>query len=230
MSVVAVVSQKGGVGKSTLCIHIATEAVRKKLRAVIIELDRQGTTSLFWSKRRAKALQPDDMVGRIDDNPPQPVVHRVDPSTLMPVLEQMRLAGIEYVVLDLPGAHNPGVNMAMQASDYVLVPTRPHDVDLHSSLETADAARRLKKPSAFVLTLVPSTGKDAEETRDALEEQGFVVAPFVLGDRRKDYADAVASGLTVQEMAPQSKSATEIRELYKWLRKELEKVHGRNKA
>jgi len=118
MSIVAVVSQKGGVGKSTLCIHLASEAVRKKLRTVILELDRQGTTSLFWSKRRAEALKPDDMVGRIDDNPPQPVVHRVDPSTLMPALEQMRLAGIEFVVLDLPGAHNPAVSMALHASDY----------------------------------------------------------------------------------------------------------------
>ena len=47
-----------------------------------------------------------------------------------------------------------------------------------------------------------------------------------LGDRRKDYADAIASGLTVQEMVPQSKSAAEIRELYRWLHKELERVHG----
>jgi hypothetical protein len=48
----------------------------------------------------------------------------------------------------------------------------------------------------------------------------------MLGDRRKEYADAIASGLTVQEMAPQGKSATEIRELYKWLQKELKKIHG----
>ena len=231
MSIVAVVSQKGGVAKSTLCIHLATMAVQKKLRAVILELDKQGTASLLWSKRRAEKHRPDDMVGRIDATPPQPEVHRVDPSTLIPVLEEMRKGSMEFVVLDLPGANNPGVAMAMQAADYVLIPTRPNDVDLHSGLETADVAKRLKKPMAFVFTFVPGTGADAQQMREKLENNGFTVAPKGLGDRRKEYAEAIANGTTVQEAKPDSASATEIRAIYKWLQEELEKkAHGRQAA
>ena len=232
MSIVAVVSQKGGVAKSTLCIHLATMAVQKKLRAVILELDKQGTASLLWSKRRAERYTPEDLVkGMGNQTPPQPEVHRVDPSTLIPVLEEMRGGSMEFVVLDLPGANNPGVAMAMQAADYVLIPTRPNDVDLHSGLETADVAKRLKKPMAFVFTFVPSTGTDADRMRDKLEDNGFTVAPKGLGDRRKEYAEAIADGTTVQEAKSNSASAIEVRAIYKWLQEELEKkAHGRQAA
>jgi chromosome partitioning protein len=160
MSVVAAVSQGGGVGKSTLAIHLATEATRKphNLRAAIIKLDKQGTTSLFWSQRRTEKHRPDDLIGKVDENPVQPEVHRVDPSMLLPTLEEMRHAGLQFVVLDLPGAHNPAVMMAMSMADYVLIPSRPHDVNLHKSLETAAATKRLDKPMAYVLTFVPPPG------------------------------------------------------------------------
>jgi chromosome partitioning protein len=228
MSVVAAVSQGGGVGKSTLAIHLATEATRKphNLRAAIIELDKQGTTSLFWSQRRAEKHRPDDLIGKIDENPVQPEVHRVDPSTLRPTLEEMHRTGLQFVVLDLPGAHNPAVMMAMSMADYVLIPSRPHDVDLHKSLETAAAAKRLDKPMAYVLTFVPPTGSDAERVRDDLEQEKFTVAPGGLGDRRKEYADAILDGTTVQEKDPHSKSAKEVRKIFNWLLEELEKAHG----
>jgi chromosome partitioning protein len=57
MSIIAIASQKGGVGMSMLAIHIAAEAARKKKRTVILELDRQGTVSLLWNKRRAEKAQ-----------------------------------------------------------------------------------------------------------------------------------------------------------------------------
>ena len=58
MSIIAVASQKGGVAKSTLAIHLAVEAVRKrKLRTVILELDKQGTAGLLWNQRRARTVR-----------------------------------------------------------------------------------------------------------------------------------------------------------------------------
>ena len=228
MSVVAIVSQKGGVSKSCLCIHLAVEGVRKKARTVVLELDPQGTTSVFWAERRAKnAKQPRTASLFGDDAHLQPEVRRADPSTLVPTLEQMRADGVQLVLLDLPGANNPAVTMAMAAADYILIPTRPNDVDLHASLETADAARRLRKPAAYVLTFVPSSGKDAQRMRDDLEDHDHVVAPSGLGDRRKDFADAIADGVGVQEIKPDSASAQEVRTIYNWLRQQLEKVHGK---
>jgi chromosome partitioning protein len=229
MSIIAVVSQKGGCAKSTLAIHLAVEAVRKrKLRTVILELDRQGTTGLLWNQRRAENHAPDDLVKAMGDGTPaQPEVHRVDSSNVQIVLEEMRGGGVEFVILDLPGAHNPAVAKAIAASDYVLIPSRPNDIDVHASLETADIARRLNKPFAYVLTFVPSSGQDEPKMREALEDAGLTVAPKGLGDRRREYADAIAGGTTVQEMKPGSASAAEVKAIWRWLEQELEAIHGR---
>ena len=229
MSVVAIVSQKGGVSKSCLCIHLAVEAVRKKARTVVLELDPQGTTSVFWAERRAKkAKQPRTASLFGDDAHLQPEVRRADPSTLVPTLEQMRADGVQVVLLDLPGANNPAVTMAMAAADYILIPTRPNDVDLHASLETADAARRLHKPvglRADVCTVQRARTLSGCATIWRMHDH--VVAPSGLGDRRKDFADAIADGVGVQEIKPDSASAQEVRTIYNWLRQQLEKVHGK---
>jgi hypothetical protein len=42
-------------------------------------------------------------------------------------------------------------------ADITLIPTRPRDVDLQPSIETADAARRASKPFAYIFTFVPAT-------------------------------------------------------------------------
>jgi chromosome partitioning protein len=231
MSIIAVVSQKGGCAKSTLAIHLAVEAVRKKkMRTVILELDKQGTTGLLWNQRRAESHEPDDLVKAMGDAPPQPEVHRVDSSNIQVVLEEMRRGGVEFVVLDLPGAHNPAVAKAIAASDYILIPSRPNDIDIHASLETVDIARRLKRPFAYVFTFVPATGQDEPKMREALEDAGLTVAPKGLGDRRREYAEAIASGSTVQEMKPNSASAAEVKAIWRWLEQQLEASHDRKAA
>ena len=176
--------------------------------------------------RKAKQPRTASLFG--DDAHLQPEVRRADPSTLVPTLEQMRADGVQLVLLDLPGADNAATRpLAMAASQLHPDPQRGHnDVDLHASLETADAARRLQKPAAYVLTFVPSSGKDAQRMRDDLEDHDHVVAPSGLGDGR-DFADAIADGVGVQEIKPDSASAQEVRTIYNWLRQQLEKVHGK---
>ena len=126
--------------------------------------------------------------------------------------------------------HSPAVVKAISVADYLLIPTRPSDVDLQASIETADTARRLKKPYAYVFTFVPSTGQDTANMRDTLEGEGLVVAPGGLGDRRKEFGKAIEEGRTVQELGPESKSAREVRDLWKWVEKQLEASHDRKVA
>jgi hypothetical protein len=58
----------------------------------------------------------------------------------------IRSAGVQLIVLNLPGTHSPAINKAIGIADITLIPTRLRDVDLQPSIETADAARRASKP------------------------------------------------------------------------------------
>ena len=97
MHVIALAQQKGGVGKSTLAIHLAAEAQRLGRQAVIIELDRQGTASALWAAARNQAG-----LGKPD-------VMRQDANQLEQTLHVMRGLGVKVVVLDLPGSANPAI-------------------------------------------------------------------------------------------------------------------------
>jgi chromosome partitioning protein len=221
LKVITVASQKGGVGKSNCAIHMAAEAVRNKKKAIIIELDGQGTASQVWRAKRDRLAGKGDLLHKVDREPLPPNVVSIHSVQLEGILERYRASGYDYAVIDLPGTDSPGVNHAVNASDFVLVPSRPNITDLMSSGKTVGIIHRLNRPYAYVLTFLQRSGKQAEEAREGLEEDGHVVAPGGISDL-KDYEEAIESGKTVYEIKRDGKAADEIKRLWKWLAKQLE--------
>jgi hypothetical protein len=99
----------------------------QKKRTVILELDRQGTVSLLWNKRRVENLKPDGMLKSVDSFTPQPEVRRAESVMLEQTIAELRGAGVRLIVLDLPGTHSPAINKAIGIADITLIPTRPRD-------------------------------------------------------------------------------------------------------
>ena len=219
MQVITLAQQKGGVAKTTVAIHLAAEATRKGRRAVILELDRQGTASQ-WSERRPYTADATDLLKGVDRAKVPPEVVRAEAAHLEMALAALAGAGIDLVVIDLPGTHSPAITPAIRAADLTIIPTRPNEIDIAASAETLATVRRLGKRYVYVLTFIPSKGSREEEARDALEEEGHAVAPGGLG-LLIDFADAIAAGQTVQEWKPTSKAAEQVRGLWKWIEKKL---------
>lgn len=230
MRVITLAQQKGGVGKSTLAIHLAAEAVRKGRRAVILELDRQGTAS-FWSDSRVYTAEAKegDLLAKVDRAKMPPEVLKIESSQLERMLTALTGLGVDVAVVDLPGTHSPAVGAAIKAADFVLIPTRAHEIDITASAETLAAVQRLDKDYAYVLTFVEGSGgaKRAEEATDLLDEVGHLVAPQTIG-RRNVFADAIAEGKTAMEKEPNGKAATEIRQLWNWITSKLESANERS--
>jgi len=217
MKVIALAQQKGGVAKSTLAINLAVAAHRGGVPTVIIELDRQGTSST-WAAARAEAGlgKPDVM---------QLAAHQLEQT-----LRVIQGLGVKLAILDLPGAHNPAINAAIKAADLVLLPSRPQETDVQASAEPLAVVQRLRKAYAYVMTFVepsaPARAKDA--ARDLTEAGHRVVPQFIF--RRQEYVDAVVAGKGTPEIKSAAKAAGEVAGLLKWITKELDHEHREGRA
>jgi chromosome partitioning protein len=200
MKTIALVTQKGGSGKSTIAVHLAVAAIRQGVLAAIIDLDPQGSASL-WAQRRGN----DDLA-----------VVAARPAELPGLLANARSQKAALVLIDTAGRDDVTADAVIQLANIVLIPCRPSLYDIGASAATADKVRRAGgKKAAFVLNGVPPTGNREAEAREALGDV-LPVAPVSIHNRVA-YSDALNDGRSVEELDPHSKAAEEIRTLYNWI-------------
>lgn len=189
--VIALAQQKGGVGKSTLAIHMGCEIARRGHRVAIVDLDPQGTVTK-WQSRRST---------------PWPIVI---PTTVAKLSETLAgLQGNDFIVLDLPGRRGPDVTAGLRAADLILVPARPLDIDIEASGETIATAQRLRKRYAFVMTAAPFGGRRATDFIGMIRQRGLPVISAIIQERFA-YPDAINAGLGVNEYAPKGAANIEM--------------------
>jgi chromosome partitioning protein len=206
MRVIAFVTQKGGSGKTTLCIHLAVAAEQAGGRALIVDLDPQGTAEAWYQDREA----------------PSPRLVRPASGDLVRAVELARRQEFTHVLLDTPGRDEPGVAAAIRAADFCIVPCRPTPADMKATPATVATIRRLEKPVAFVLMQTPPRGFRTREAQAGLGMLGPVAPIGVVA--RNAFQDAHGAGQGITEYEPDGKGAEEIRELWRWLERKLEKL------
>ncbi|MCJ2012326.1 ParA family protein [Methylobacterium sp. J-076] len=218
MRTITLVTQKGGAGKTTVATSLAVAAQQTGETVAAFDLDPQGSLA-EWGRIRAKT-EP----GSIAD-PRLPVVERFPMERLAKMkamLDGLGTKGITLAVLDTAGADNPTTHAAMEASSFCLVPIRPTRLDLLAVRATVQAIMRSGKPFAFVLnqcSTIPRNNR-ANDTATGLSSIGFMAEPLLL--LRNDYQDAFASGMGVTEYAPDGKAADEARQLWSWVKAQME--------
>jgi chromosome partitioning protein len=200
MKVVAIVSQKGGAGKTTLAVHLAAAAVAAGHRAAIIDLDPQGTAA-SWFDRRA-----------LDE----PEVISGQAIRLPALLNDARENGADLLILDTAPNADQTASLAARAADLVLIPCRAATFDLEAIQTTLLLTKAASKPAYVVLNAVPPRSGIGKEAAAGLAEQGAQVAPHQL-TQRAAYTHGVIDGRTAQEFEPGGKAAQEITLLYTWL-------------
>jgi len=220
MKVVALVAQKGGVGKSTVAMHLAVCACREGKTVALIDLDPQRTVSDWGDvrkERRLEALEEARANGTEppEDDPLDGAVVTARAQELPGLLASAKKQGADLVIVDTAGRMDITAAHAMEAADVVLVPCRAAFPDLKASIATVEQIKKAKPRAAFfVLNAVPVQGIRHKEAREALESL-LPVAPIEL-HHYVAYGDALNDGRSVEELDPKSKAALEIRALYNW--------------
>ena len=193
----AVISQKGGSGKTTLALALAAAHELAGGQAALIDLDPQGSAAMW---------------GRLRGGVP-PAVIAAHPPRLARVIAAAADAGASLVVIDTAPREAGGAAEAARLADLVLIPCRPSAVDLAAI--PATLATIGSTPAAVVLNAVPARGPWVAEAADAVRAFGLGLAPVTLG-ARVAHAKAFTLGRTAQETEPASPAAREIADLYRW--------------
>lgn len=207
MRTVAIVSQKGGAGKTTLAIHLAAAASAAGHLAAILDTDPQATASR-WGEWRAGA-DPD-------------VIDCGAPTLLARKLQQLDEAGAGLVVIDTPPHADIMAREACKLADLILVPCRPQAFDLAAIETTAGLVTATGKP-AFVVFVggpprAPATYKEAAELIEGTNDLpgfGIAVAPAMLAQRAV-YHHSTALGKVAAEVEPNGRAAEEVAALWAW--------------
>jgi chromosome partitioning protein len=201
MKAITFVTQKGGSGKSTLCISLAVAAQEAGQSVCILEMDRQATIS-DWAEHRKQA---------------SPEVAQVDATQLDDIMARLRRSDFDYVFIDTPGVDSPGSLAAIRAADLCVIPCRPTPADLRAFKPTLAAIYRLEKKFTFVLNQTPPRSYRVRDAADGLAVLG--VLPEVNIVMRNDHQDALGLGQGVTEFNPTGPAATEVRQLWAWIEK-----------
>jgi chromosome partitioning protein len=201
MKTVAILSQKGGTGKTTLAVHLALAAERRDVVVAVLDLDPQASAAEWKDSRDGET----------------PSVTSIQSSRLGKALEVAESAGAALIVIDTAPHSADAAVAAAEATDLILIPCRAGILDLRAIATTARIVKVTGKPAFVVLNAIPpNSPRIVADAIAAVQQHGLPVAPVVI-HQRSAYAHALTAGQTAEEYEPEGKAAEEIAELFKWL-------------
>ena len=204
MKTLAVLSRKGGTGKTTIAIHLAVEAERTGQTTVLIDLDPQASAAKWNDNREGDT----------------PFVVTSPPSRLPEVLSRAAEGGATLAILDTAPHTEAAALDAANAAEMALIPCKPALIDLQAITSTINVIRLANVPARIVFNAVPSRGDRVEQAREAVKVFDVTCAPCNVGDRVA-FIDSYNAGLTAQEYEPRGKASREISDLYTYISSEM---------
>ena len=202
MRTVAVISRKGGSGKSTVALHLALAAFLRGRRVWVADTDAQRSASQVLKGRKG----------------PGPQLAETTGPKLFALQVSCQRAGAALMVIDTPAVVEEEICHAIVAADFRLMVIRPTFLDLIAAIQTTEIARRLRKPLLAVLNQAPSprAGVEAPAVKRSLEALGLMrvqVVPTILR-ARAGYQSAFETGRSVEEFDPPIEAGREVGDLW----------------
>lgn len=196
--IISVQNQKGGVGKTTLAIHISHALVLKDFKVLLVDADPQGSARDWAAARTDQPLFP--VVG-LD----RPTIHRDLPALVK---------DFDHVVIDGPPRVSDLARSAIIAADLVVVPIQPSPYDVWAAddiiklIQEASVFKENLK-SVFVINRKITNTAIGRDVTEALASYSLPVLKTAIS-QRVAFAESAASGSTVLETDRKGTAAKEV--------------------
>lgn len=210
MRIVAVVNEKGGVGKTTTVMALAALAAETE-RVLVVDLDPQGS-AMDWGSAAEKSGKDLDF----------PIVTARNPEDL----GEMRSLDFDLIVVDTPGNLQNAdlLRNIVEYCDHAILPTEPTAMAVRPLVRTwQDVVEPTGTAYSVLLTRTdPRVPRDVEDTRDLLTQlQLSVLDPHVRSYKVHERASIDGTVVTGYEKSRMSeKAAGDYRDVLKALRKQ----------
>lgn len=217
MYIFTIASTKGGVGKSTFILNLATVIQNSGKKVAILDADAQGTVSK-WNKVREYIRQGDKQL-------PPLFVASARGEALLEIANDKKNQG--YIVLiDSPGVDDSNMRSALLRSDFIITtcPTSPVDLweveTLMNILKKLQNIQNRKIPLILVFNKVPSRHQEGSirEAKDFFESNNIYpdhILPTCICERAA-FKHSIKDGTGVIEHSPPDpKAITEIKNCFK---------------
>jgi chromosome partitioning protein len=194
MPIIAIVGNKGGAGKTTLCVNLAA-GISRDHSIVVIDADPQGS-SLQW---RAIA----------GDNVSFPVY-----APTFSLREQARQYTVknEYILIDCPpSVHAPQTLAVLEFADLALIPVQPSPVDLWATVHIEKAINEAREANPGLKAMLVINQLEARTTlsklvREVLSEISLPIADTAIR-RRAVYRNSALEGKSVFDIGKRGAEA-----------------------
>jgi chromosome partitioning protein len=198
----AVMSRKGGAGKTTVAVNLTLAACAMGVRAVLADADpMRSAHEVLKGREEASSL-----------------LFETSASKLFTLTEASRRAGVELLIIDTPAAPEADVAEAVKVADLCLAVARPTYLDLAAAVMSVAVIHRLGREGVIVLNqCAPSrAGMEPPSVLKAFEALRFAnlpVAPIPVRARMV-YQTAFAQARSVLEIDAEGAAALEVRALF----------------
>ena len=201
MKTIAVLSRKGGAGKTTMAVSLAIAAQQAALKAVVADIDPLRSAAVVLGGRKdAASILLETSAGR-----------------LKAVREACRRNGCDLLIIDTPPSPASDVVKAIDIADVCIAVARPSALDVAAIHETIELIWKRKRPGLVALNQCPPArnGVEAALTRRALQALAYARLPVAQTKIRSRlcYQQAAGEAQAATEFAPRSEAALDLQRL-----------------
>ncbi|MEM9576700.1 MAG: ParA family partition ATPase [Pseudomonadota bacterium] len=206
--IITIAQQKGGSGKTTLAVNLATAFLAEGKSVGLLDTDPQGSLGKWFMKR----------IDALGDDPNL----RFSTATAWGISYELRSLSdkVDVVIVDTPPKADSDLRPALRAADLVLVPLSSSHVDIWATQDVLDLADRAGKRACIVMNRSRSGTRLGAEVLQAVQELDADVMSACLGNRVL-FAEALGNGLGTVEARKKSAAANEVRDLLKEVERAL---------